>query len=125
MYSHYICGPLQIQKRVEIETLKERFGCRHITLVGDKGMIKSGEIEDLKTAGFHYITSITKSQIKTLPEVLPYRETHVATRKKLNSFRKRKQCSADTIKIGLVLMWKNKVSDKGNLKIIVSGLTHS
>ena len=26
----------------------------------------------------------------TLPEVLPYRETHVATRKKLNSFRKRK-----------------------------------
>ena len=29
-------------------------------------MIKSGEIEDLKTAGFHYITSITKSQIKTL-----------------------------------------------------------
>jgi len=53
-------------------------------------MIKSGEIEDLKTAGFHYITSITKSQIKTLPEVLPYRETHVATRKKLNSFRKRK-----------------------------------
>ena len=88
-------------------------------------MIKSGEMEDLKTAGFHYITSITKSQIKTLPEVLPYRETHVATRKKLNSFRKRKQCSADTIKIGLVLMWRNKVSDKGNLKIVVSGLTHS
>ena len=26
----------------------------------------------------------------TLPEVLPYWETHVATRKKLNSFRKRK-----------------------------------
>jgi len=26
----------------------------------------------------------------TLPEVLPYRETHVATRKKLNSLRKRK-----------------------------------
>ena len=44
MYSHYICGPLQIQKRVKIETLKERFGCRHITLVGDKGMIKSSEI---------------------------------------------------------------------------------
>jgi len=31
MYSHYVCGPLQIQKRVEIETLKERFGCRYIT----------------------------------------------------------------------------------------------
>ena len=62
------CGNTKDNKtvRVEIETLKERFGCRHITLVGDKGMIKSGEIEDLKTAGFHYITSITKSQIKTL-----------------------------------------------------------
>jgi len=41
VYSHYVCGHLQIQKRVEIETLKERFGCRHITLVGDKGMIKT------------------------------------------------------------------------------------
>jgi len=62
------CGNTKDNKtvRVEIETLKERFGCRHITFVGDKGMIKSGEIEDLKTAGFHYITSITKSQIKTL-----------------------------------------------------------
>ena len=39
----------------QIETLRERFGCEHITLVGDKGMLKSGEIEELKGAGFHYI----------------------------------------------------------------------
>ena len=98
IHSHYVCGPLQIQKRVEIETLKERFGCRHITLVGDKGMIKSGEI--VIAVGERRLVTVPrpdkacKKLLKrvnvTLPEVLPYQETHVATRKKLNSFRKRK-----------------------------------
>lgn len=46
--------------------LKERFGCRHVTVVGDKGMIKSGQIELLAEAGFNYITSITKPQIVSL-----------------------------------------------------------
>lgn len=50
----------------QIKTLRERFGCEHITLVGDKGMLKSGEIEALKEVGFHYITSISKSQIRSL-----------------------------------------------------------
>jgi len=34
--------------------------------VGDRGMIKSGQIEELAKAGFHYITAITKPQIETL-----------------------------------------------------------
>lgn len=46
--------------------LKERFGCERVTIVGDKGMIKSGEIEEVTKAGFNYITSITKSQIEGL-----------------------------------------------------------
>src|ERR1035441_1384673 len=29
-------------------------------------MIKSGQVKDLSTAGFHYITAITKPQIETL-----------------------------------------------------------
>jgi hypothetical protein len=37
-----------------------------MTLVGDRGMIKSGQIKDLQKHGFHYITAITKVQIETL-----------------------------------------------------------
>jgi len=37
-----------------------------VTFVGDRGMIKSGQIEELAKAGFHYITAITKPQIDTL-----------------------------------------------------------
>ena len=44
----------------------ERFGCERVTFVGDRGMIKSGQIEELAKVGFHYITAITKPQIETL-----------------------------------------------------------
>jgi len=42
------------------------FGCERVTFVGDRGMIKSGQVEDLAKVGFHYITAITKPQINTL-----------------------------------------------------------
>jgi hypothetical protein len=50
----------------QIQKASERFGCEHVTFVGDRGMIKSGQIRDLAEAGFHYITAITKPQIRTL-----------------------------------------------------------
>ena len=50
----------------QIQKCKERFKCEKVTLVGDRGMIKSGQIRDLEKHGFHYITAITKSQIETL-----------------------------------------------------------
>ena len=50
----------------QIEKLKTIFGCEHITFVGDKGTIKSEQIDELNEAGFNYITSITKDQIRTL-----------------------------------------------------------
>ena len=50
----------QIRKSVD------RFGCSTVTFVGDRGMIKSGQREELKAAGFHYITAITKPQIEKL-----------------------------------------------------------
>jgi len=50
----------------QIQKCKERFKCENVTLVGDRGMIKSGQIKDLKKHGFHYITAITKAQIETL-----------------------------------------------------------
>lgn len=50
----------------QVAKVKQRFGCQHVTFVGDRGMIKSGQIEDLSKHGFHYITSLTKKQIETL-----------------------------------------------------------
>lgn len=49
----------------QIEKTAAQFGCDRVTMVGDRGMIKSGQIEDLKEVGFHYITAITKAQIKS------------------------------------------------------------
>jgi transposase len=45
---------------------KQRFGCEHVTFVGDRGMIKSGQIKQLGRHGFHFITALTKAQIETL-----------------------------------------------------------
>jgi hypothetical protein len=50
----------------QVKKASERFGCEHVTFVGDRGMIKSGQIQDLAQAGFHYITAITKPQMQTL-----------------------------------------------------------
>ena len=50
----------------QIEKARSRFGCQHITFVGDRGMIKGGQIDDLAKHGFHYITSLTKKQIEVL-----------------------------------------------------------
>ena len=52
----------------QVQKASERFGCERVTFVGDRGMIKSGQVEDLSQAGFHYITAITKPQIDTLIE---------------------------------------------------------
>lgn len=50
----------------QVNKASERFGCERVTFVGDRGMIKSGQVEELSQAGFHYITAITKPQIETL-----------------------------------------------------------
>src|SRR5262249_17127053 len=50
----------------QLEKVKTRFGVTDITFVGDRGMIKGQQIEDLAQQGFHYITAITKPQIEKL-----------------------------------------------------------
>ena len=50
----------------QILKLAGRFVCERVTLAGDRGMIKTAGIEQLRAAGFHYITAITKPQIETL-----------------------------------------------------------
>jgi len=50
----------------QITKAKNRFNCKKVIFVGDRGMIKSGQIENLEKHGFNYITAITKKQIETL-----------------------------------------------------------
>ncbi|MDA8376266.1 MAG: IS1634 family transposase [Planctomycetia bacterium] len=52
----------------QIRKVAQRFGGGEVTFVGDRGMIPGapGQIEDLTTQGFHYITAITKPQIESL-----------------------------------------------------------
>lgn len=50
----------------QIHKAKEHFGCERVTFVGDRGMIRSAQIEDLAGVGFNYITAITKPQIRSL-----------------------------------------------------------
>ena len=50
----------------QVKKASQRFAGERVTLVGDRGMIQSGQIEDLSKTGFHYITAITKPQIETL-----------------------------------------------------------
>jgi transposase len=54
---------------VQVHKVAERFGGGAVTFVGDRGMIKGPQIEQLqaeKDHEFHYITAITKSQIEKL-----------------------------------------------------------
>src|SRR5256884_6138602 len=50
----------------QLNKVKARFGVHEITFVGDRGMIKGQQIEDLAQQGLHYITAITKPQIEKL-----------------------------------------------------------
>lgn len=52
----------------QIKKVAERFGAEGVTFVGDRGMIKSHQITQLNSSGFHYITAITKPQIERLLE---------------------------------------------------------
>jgi hypothetical protein len=49
----------------QVRKVAESYGCQEVTFVGDRGMIKKTQIENLPE-GFHYITAITKPQIEKL-----------------------------------------------------------
>jgi transposase len=50
----------------QIQKTTQRFKANSITFVGDKGMIKSKQIESIKKNNLHYITSISKKQMESL-----------------------------------------------------------
>ena len=50
----------------QVRSLASSFGVKGVTLVGDRGMLKQKEINLINDKRFHYITAITKPQIKKL-----------------------------------------------------------
>lgn len=50
----------------QINTLKDKWGLSDIIFVGDKGMIKRPGKAALTQAGWHYITALSKPEIRTL-----------------------------------------------------------
>jgi len=50
----------------QVRKVAERFDCQGVTFVGDRGMIKTAQIEQLGDENFHYISALTKPQIETM-----------------------------------------------------------
>jgi Transposase len=50
----------------QIDKLVKQFGVKRVAFVGDRGMIKSAQIEHLTKEDFYYITAITKPQVESL-----------------------------------------------------------
>jgi transposase len=50
----------------QVNKLKKDWGASGVTLVGDRGMIRGRQQKAAQQANFHFITSLTKGQIRTL-----------------------------------------------------------
>ena len=50
----------------QIKKVVTRFGGASVTFVGDRGMIKGPQMDELQREAFHYITALTKPQIEAL-----------------------------------------------------------
>lgn len=50
----------------QVRKVVERLGCEGVTFVGDRGMIKTAQIEQLGEENFHFISALTKPQVETL-----------------------------------------------------------
>ncbi len=50
----------------QLKKLSNLFGVKNVIFVGDRGMIKSNQIEEINEINFNYITAITKNQIESL-----------------------------------------------------------
>lgn len=50
----------------QIQAIKHRFQQENVTLVGDRGMIRSPQQKQVQEAGLHYISALHKNEIETL-----------------------------------------------------------
>lgn len=52
----------------QIKKLKERFGVKRVVMIGDRGMLKQAQIEEIGAFEWNYITALTKPQLESLIE---------------------------------------------------------
>ena len=52
--------------KAQLDKLKKNFNVSNVVFVGDRGMIKSQQIEEINDENWNYITGITKPQIRKL-----------------------------------------------------------
>jgi transposase len=50
----------------QVHKIKKELGCQGVTLVGDRGMIRTDQKAAAQEAGFHFVTALTKPQIQKL-----------------------------------------------------------
>jgi transposase len=50
----------------QVHLIKKELGCEGVTLVGDRGMIRTDQKAAAQKADFHFVTALTKPQIQTL-----------------------------------------------------------
>jgi transposase len=50
----------------QVHKIQKELGCQGVTMVGDRGMIRTDQKAAAQNAGFHFITALTKPQIKKL-----------------------------------------------------------
>jgi hypothetical protein len=50
----------------QVHKIKRELGCQGVTLVGDRGMIRTDQKAAAREAEFHFITALTKAQIQKL-----------------------------------------------------------
>jgi hypothetical protein len=50
----------------QVHKIKQELGCEGVTLVGDRGMIRTDQKAAAREAAFHFITTLTKPQIQKL-----------------------------------------------------------
>jgi hypothetical protein len=55
-----------IPQLFKVEKIKQLYRCAHVTVVGDKGMLKNIQLESLGKENYRYTTSISKPQIESL-----------------------------------------------------------
>jgi len=50
----------------QVQKVKTELGCAGVTMVGDRGMLRTNQQTQAQAAGFHFVTALTKPQIKKL-----------------------------------------------------------
>jgi transposase len=105
----------------QVKKSANRFGCKRVVFVGDRGMIKTAQKNQLQEADFSYITALTSKQIETIEKEgvidLSLFDTEICEVSKDNKryILRKNPCRADDI-AAIRLSKQNKIVSKINQK---------